>query len=76
MKKFADKHMLDLGFQIADKVLLKLTPQIWKKISSKARHRGLIPKYDGPFSVAEKVGGVAYRLNLLEKLKSAPPLSM
>ncbi|KAL0305332.1 UNVERIFIED_CONTAM: hypothetical protein Sangu_3037800 [Sesamum angustifolium] len=36
-------------FSVGDQVLLKLTPQIWKKISSKSVHRRLIPKYDGPF---------------------------
>ncbi|KAL0291559.1 UNVERIFIED_CONTAM: hypothetical protein Scaly_2632000 [Sesamum calycinum] len=35
---------------IGDQVLLKLTPQIWKKISSKSVHCGLIPKYDDPLS--------------------------
>ncbi|KAK4403125.1 hypothetical protein Sango_1053200 [Sesamum angolense] len=37
-----------LEFSVGDQVLLKLTPQIWKKISSKSVHRGLIPKYDRP----------------------------
>src|SRR5262249_23072265 len=62
MKKYADRNRRDLEFQIGDKVMLKLTPQIWKKISSKSAHRGLIPKYDGPFEVMKKVGNVAYRL--------------
>ena len=50
-------------------VLLKLTPQIWKRISSKTRQRGLIPKYDGPFEVIKRVAQVAYMLKLLERLK-------
>ena len=53
-------------------MLLKLTPQIWKKISSKARQRSLIPKYDGPFEVLQMVGQVAYRLKLLDWLKLHP----
>ncbi|KAL0292422.1 UNVERIFIED_CONTAM: hypothetical protein Sradi_6989300 [Sesamum radiatum] len=43
---------MSVGYQ----VLLKLTPQIWKKIISKIVYRGLIPKYDGPFEVVNKVG--------------------
>ena len=51
MKKYADQHQRTLEFQIGDKVLLKLTPQILKKFSSKTRQRGLIPKFEGPFKV-------------------------
>lgn len=53
-------------------MLLKLTPQIWKKIKSKIVHRGLVPKYDGPFEVVKRVGNVAYRLKLPERLKVHP----
>ncbi|KAK4389036.1 Retrovirus-related Pol polyprotein from transposon.6 [Sesamum angolense] len=59
-------------FSAGDQVLLKLTPQIWKKISSKSVHRGLIPKYDGPFEVMSKVGWLAYHLKLPDRLKIHP----
>ena len=36
------------------------------------KHRGLVPRYDGPFEVIEKVGAVAYRLKLPERLKLHP----
>lgn len=72
MKKYADAHRRPLAFKVGDMVLLKLTPQIWKKISSKAVHRGLVPKYDGPFEVLKKVGAVAYRLKLPDRLKVHP----
>ena len=35
MKKYADKGRRPLEFYIGDKVFLKLTPHIWKKISNK-----------------------------------------
>ncbi|KAG8369571.1 hypothetical protein BUALT_Bualt14G0027200 [Buddleja alternifolia] len=44
MKKYADLGRQDVEFSVGKNVLLKLTPQIWKKISSKTVHRGLIPK--------------------------------
>ncbi|KAK4380950.1 RNA-directed DNA polymerase [Sesamum angolense] len=49
MKKYADMGRRHVEFSVGDQVLLKLTPQIWKKISSKSVHRGLIPKYDRHF---------------------------
>ena len=53
MKKYADKDRRPLEFYIGDKVFLKLTPHIWKKISNKTMQRGLIPKYDEPFKVMQ-----------------------
>ena len=72
MKKSADASRKSLEFDEGDMVLLKLTPQIWKKINSKTVHRGLIPKYDGPFEVMKRVGKVAYRLKLPDRLKVHP----
>ena len=72
MKKYADQRRQDLEFQVGDQVMLILTPQIWKKVSSKTVYRGLIPKYDGPFKMIKKVGHVTYRLKLPDKLKIHP----
>ena len=72
MKKYADRNRRPMEFQVGDQVLLKQTPQIWKKVDSKTRHRSLIPKYDGPFEVLKRVGQVAYRLKLPDRLKLHP----
>lgn len=72
MKKYADKHRRTLEFNVGDKVLLKLTPQIWKKVTNKRFHKWLVAKYDGPFEVVKRIGNVAYRLKLLERLKIHP----
>ncbi|KAK4843383.1 hypothetical protein QYF36_007400 [Acer negundo] len=34
MKKYADQNLCTLEFNIGDKVLLKLTPRIWKKVTN------------------------------------------
>ena len=72
MKNYVDQHRQSLEFQVRDKVLLKFTPQILKKISSKTRQRGLIPKFEGPFKLIRKVGEVAYMLKLPKRLKLHP----
>ena len=67
MKKYVDQHHRSIEFNVGEKLLLKLTSQIWKQIASNTRHRCLISKYDGPFEVVKRVGEVAYRLNVSER---------
>uniref|UniRef100_A0A803QPS3 Reverse transcriptase domain-containing protein n=1 Tax=Cannabis sativa TaxID=3483 RepID=A0A803QPS3_CANSA len=59
----------DLEMSVGDKVMLKLTPQIWKKITEKGYHKGLVQKCDGPFEIVQKIGAVAYKLKLPERFK-------
>ena len=72
MAKNADRTRRMVEFQVGDKVLLKLTPQIWRRITRKTAHRGLVPRYDGPFKVVKRIGAVAHRLALLDRLKVHP----
>ena len=72
MKKYVDKGKRPLEFEQGEKILLKLTPQIWKKIKNKQFQRGLIPKYDGPFEVVKRIGNVAYKMKLPERFKLHP----
>ena len=74
MKKDADKRRRLLKFQVGDKVLLKLTPQIWRKFRSEVIHKSLISKYDGPFEIVKIVGAVAYKLKLPERLQIHPTI--
>ncbi|CAA0825912.1 Unknown protein [Striga hermonthica] len=72
MKKYANRGRRDVQFAVGDLVLLKVSPKVWKRISAKAVHRGLIPKYEGPFEIVSKVGNVAYRLKMPDRLKVHP----
>ena len=74
MKKYADKGRRLLKFQVGEKVLLKLTPQIWRKFRSEVIHKSLISKYDGPFEIVKIVGAVAYKLKLPERLQIHPTI--
>ncbi|GKE05608.1 hypothetical protein Tco_1397626, partial [Tanacetum coccineum] len=53
-------------FQVMDKVMLKVSP--WKGVVRFGKWGKLNPRYVGPFKVLEKVGEVAYKLELPEEL--------
>nr|GEU50617.1 putative reverse transcriptase domain-containing protein [Tanacetum cinerariifolium] len=51
-----------MEFQVGDRVMLKVLP--WKGVVRFGKRGKLNPKYVGPFKVLEKVGSVAYKLEL------------
>nr|GEX33507.1 putative reverse transcriptase domain-containing protein [Tanacetum cinerariifolium] len=55
-----------MEFQVGDKVMLKVLP--WKGVVRFGKRGKLNPRYVGPFKVLERVGDVAYKLDLLEEL--------
>jgi hypothetical protein len=65
MKIQADKKRSDRVFQEGEMVLLKLQPYVQSSIVNRPCPK-LAYKYFGPFKVLEKVGSVAYRLELPE----------
>ncbi|GJT91062.1 putative reverse transcriptase domain-containing protein [Tanacetum coccineum] len=65
-KSYADLKRKPMEFQVGDKVMLKVSP--WKGVIRFGKRGKLIPRYVGPFKGLEKVGEVAYKLELPEEL--------
>jgi hypothetical protein len=65
MKLLADNKRTDHQFAVGDMVLLKLQPYTQSSIASRPFPK-LAFKYFGPYKVLERVGAVAYRLELPE----------
>ncbi|GKA97849.1 putative reverse transcriptase domain-containing protein [Tanacetum coccineum] len=55
---------------VGDKVMLKVSP--WKGVVRFGKRGKLNPRYVGPFKVMERVGEVAYKLELPEELSRVP----
>ncbi|GKD53155.1 hypothetical protein Tco_1286542 [Tanacetum coccineum] len=55
-----------LEFSVCDYVLLKVSP--WKCVVRFGKKKKLAPRFVRPFEIIEKVGYVAYRLDLPEEL--------
>ncbi|KAJ9544313.1 hypothetical protein OSB04_024020 [Centaurea solstitialis] len=67
-KSYADNRRKPLEFQVGDKVLLKVSP--WKGLIRFGKKGKLSPRFVGPFKIMERIGPVAYRLDLPIELSS------
>ena len=65
-KSYADVRRRPLEFEVGDHVFLKVMPK--RGVVRFGKRRKLSPRFIGPFEILERVGTIAYRLDL--------PLSM
>ena len=61
-KSYADLKRREEEFEVADKVLLKVSPM--KGVMRFGKKGKLSPKYVGPYEILQRIGKVAYRLAL------------
>ena len=71
MKLYADKKRREVEFQPGDKVYLKIQPYRMKSLAKKINQK-LSPRFYGPFEVLERIGQVAYKLQLPEQARVHP----
>ncbi|GJW02168.1 hypothetical protein Tco_1561024 [Tanacetum coccineum] len=69
-KRYTDLKRKPMEFQVGDKVMLKVSP--WKGVIRFGKRGKLNPRYVGPFKVLEKVGSIAYKLELPQELTREP----
>nr|GEV55022.1 putative reverse transcriptase domain-containing protein [Tanacetum cinerariifolium] len=65
-KSYTDVRRKPMEFEVGDMVMLKVSP--WKGVIRFGKHGKLSLRYIKPFEIIERIGPVAYKLELPEKL--------
>ncbi|GJZ93362.1 putative reverse transcriptase domain-containing protein [Tanacetum coccineum] len=67
-RSYANVRRKPLEFQVGDRVMLKVSPR--KGVIRFGKRGKLNPRYIGPFKILDRVGPVAYKLELPEELSN------
>jgi hypothetical protein len=63
MKHQSDKHRQERSFDVGDWVYIKLQPHVQQSVTRRTNQK-LSYKYFGPYLIIQKIGHVAYKLQL------------
>jgi hypothetical protein len=64
MKQQADQHRSEREFEVGDWVFLRLQPYKQMSLKQQKKDNKLAPKYYGPYKVLQRIGSMAYKLEL------------
>ena len=71
-KAYADHRRRDLEFSVGDQVFLRVSPM--KGVMRFGKKGKLNPRYIGPYEILERIGNVAYKLELPPELGGVHPV--
>ncbi|GJU62087.1 putative reverse transcriptase domain-containing protein [Tanacetum coccineum] len=65
-KSYTDVRRKPMEFSVGDMVMIKVSP--WKGVIRFGKRDKLSPRYVGPFKIVDRIGPVAYKLELPDEL--------
>ncbi|XP_050217522.1 uncharacterized protein LOC126668360 [Mercurialis annua] len=71
-KSYADPKRKEIEFQVGDYVFLKVSPM--KGVIRFGKRGKLSPRYVGPYEIIERIGAVAYKLDLPPDMSQVHPV--
>lgn len=73
MKSQVDKNRSERSFEVGDMVYIKLQPYVQSSVANRSNKK-LSFRFHGPFKVLQKIGAVAYKLDLPQTSRIHPVL--